>query len=114
MTNELKPCPFCGSDRVTGMTSNDESRLFREWVCCEDCGSSTTIYETKRKAAEAWNNRYKRTCRNVYKDNRHVRLQCRNGFECSECGNVIEDYDDHWAVKGTFNFCSKCGAEVIQ
>ena len=53
----------------------------------------------------------KRTCRNVYKENRHVMDQCDNGFECSECGNVIEDYE-HYGVKGTFNVCPNCGAEV--
>lgn len=35
------------------------------------------------------------------------------GFECSECGNTVEDYEGY-RISGEFNFCSKCGAEVIE
>ena len=49
------------------------------------------------------------TCRNVYDD--EAMGACDNGFECSVCGNRVEDYE-HYAVKGVFNYCSKCGRKV--
>lgn len=51
------------------------------------------------------------TCRNVYDESRAG--ACANGFECSECGNVVEDCEG-WLVNGVFNYCSKCGAEVVE
>lgn len=51
------------------------------------------------------------TCRNVYDESKAG--ACENGFECSECGNVVED-GEGWLVNGTFNYCSKCGAEVVE
>lgn len=49
------------------------------------------------------------TCRNVY--NECEMGACDNGFECSVCGNRVEDYE-HYAVTGEFNYCSKCGRKV--
>ena len=36
---------------------------------------------------------------------------CDNGFECSVCGNRVEDYEGY-AVTGEFDYCSKCGRKV--
>ena len=44
------------------------------------------------------------TCRNVYDENEMG--SCVNGFECSECGNTVEDYEGY-RVSGEFNYCSK-------
>ena len=49
------------------------------------------------------------TCRNVY--NEREMGACDNGFECSVCGNRVEDYE-HYAVKGVFNYCPECGRVV--
>lgn len=54
----------------------------------------------------------RKTCRNVYTETARA-AACENGFMCSECGNVIEDYEGYYVI-GTFNYCSKCGAEVIE
>lgn len=51
------------------------------------------------------------TCRNVYDENEMG--NCINGFECSECGNVVEDYEGY-RVSGEFNYCSKCRREVVE
>lgn len=51
------------------------------------------------------------TCRNVYDESKAG--ACENGFECSECGNVVED-GEGWLVNGTFNYCSECGREVVE
>ncbi len=109
MTNELKPCPFQKEGEVHELELVDVGAL--KWVRCKTCNAQGPCDPSKQKAMDLWNTRYKRTCRNVYKENRHVMDQCDNGFECSECGNVIEDYE-HYGVKGTFNVCPNCGAEV--
>lgn len=51
------------------------------------------------------------TCRNVYDENEMG--SCINGFECSEYGNTVEDYEGY-RVNGEFNYCSKCGREVVE
>ena len=51
------------------------------------------------------------TCRNIYDESKAG--ACENGFECSECGNVVED-DEGWLVNGTFNYCSECGREAVE
>lgn len=54
----------------------------------------------------------RQTCRNIYAETEKVG-GCENGFKCSECGNTVEDYEGY-RISGEFNFCSKCGAEVIE
>lgn len=51
MTEELKPCPFCGGKAEF---ENDNGEWF---VFCEKCGSMTVPFETKPEAKETWNNR---------------------------------------------------------
>lgn len=52
------------------------------------------------------------TCRNIYAETEKVG-GCENGFKCSECGNMVEDYEGY-RISGEFNLCPKCGAEVIE
>lgn len=50
-------------------------------------------------------------CRNVYDETECG--CCENGFECSECGNRVEDIE-HYRITRTFNCCPKCGREVVR
>ena len=50
------------------------------------------------------------TCRNVYDE--HEMGACENGFKCSKCGEIVEDYEGY-RITGTFNYCPKCGREVV-
>lgn len=52
------------------------------------------------------------TCRNVYIETEGM-SGCENGFKCSECGNTVEDYEGY-RISGEFNYCSKCGAVVVE
>ena len=50
------------------------------------------------------------TCRNVYDETEEG--ACKNGFKCSECGELVEDYEGY-RITGTFNCCPKCEREVV-
>ena len=54
------------------------------------------------------------TCRNVYDEvyDEYEGGCCENGFKCSKCGELVEDCEGY-RVKGTFNYCPNCGAEVV-
>ena len=49
MTDELKPCPFCGCDVIIPM----EAVSF--WISCFDCGANTAEQLNPVDAEEAWN-----------------------------------------------------------
>lgn len=50
------------------------------------------------------------TCRNIYDEDEDG--ACANGFQCSDCGHVVEDCEGY-RVRGTWNYCPQCGAEVL-
>lgn len=50
-TIELKPCPFCGSSRI----SVRGATIF--YVVCLDCEASTNIAHEKQRAIDYWNRR---------------------------------------------------------
>lgn len=54
------------------------------------------------------------TCRNVYDEifDEYEGGRCKNGFKCSECGEIVEDYEGY-RITGTFNCCPKCEREVV-
>lgn len=51
------------------------------------------------------------TCRNVYDESEMG--SCKNGFKCSECKNIVEDYEGY-CISGEFYYCPKCGREVVE
>lgn len=54
---ELKPCPFCGSEAKHYY--DDNGWMNTDWVSCEndDCGAQTCLHESKELALAAWNRR---------------------------------------------------------
>lgn len=54
------------------------------------------------------------TCCNVYDEiyDEYEGGCCDNGFKCSKCGELVEDFEGY-RITGTFNYCSKCGREVV-
>lgn len=116
MSEELKPCPFCGNTKM--LVYEEKGRFgFTEWIVeCDShyCACQPTAhdsYQTKEEAVEAWNTRAERTCRNVYDETKM--LACSNGFECSNCGEKVEDCEGYH-VKGIWNYCPNCGSKVVE
>lgn len=109
MTNELKPCPFCGWN----ITAFNED-LYRvnisgndHWVHlrCIHCGATAQGRGNTKEAAEHqaqdhWNTRAERTC-NV----KPLPLSGSTEFECSKCCGTIRQLS---------NYCPHCGAKVVE
>lgn len=53
MSDELKPCPFCGWGTICEVITVP----FRHKCGCHACGASTANYRTWDEAVEAWNTR---------------------------------------------------------
>lgn len=116
MTNELKPCPFCGGEAhvVEGMYSSyQEGYAVRCRHCALTLGASGRLgecyewsccYETEAEAIEAWNTRAERTCHEVLVD-KHWR-------GCSECSYKWEFMYGIGKCERP-NYCPDCGARVV-
>lgn len=56
MSEELKPCPFCGSENLKayGYSQHEADHAY---CYCEDCNTVGPSKSVLRKAIEAWNKR---------------------------------------------------------
>jgi Lar family restriction alleviation protein len=54
MSEELKPCPFCGSDAVMGKIGGFDQFYY---VDCTDCETGTGGVDSETEAADQWNRR---------------------------------------------------------
>ena len=124
MSEELKPCPFCGGEGklILGHYSED-SRMDTPWyVKCKSCSATSTAvmpdwakynpYHRKTseceaamldKAVKAWNTRHVETCENASWDS-------ESQFYCSKC----ECTDDLPLLWGELNYCPNCGRLVVE
>lgn len=106
MTDELKPCPFCGSKGEAYRTINGT------YSCsCTSCSyASCAGFKTLEESIEAWNKRAERTCRMTKKGPEFV---LAGWWECSECGPVYPPCNDEIAV-WALQKCPRCGAKVVE
>lgn len=99
MSNELKPCPFCGGEAV--LCENTDYA----YVYCKECGSQTDeSHGTAGAAVAAWNTRAERTChleRIPYEPGEY------EGMRCSVCKTVDLEM-------GVGPYCPGCGAKVVE
>ena len=110
MSEELKPCPFCGGKarmHVAFASGGDHS--VGVYVECPECRSqSGTKWDdgAQEKAAEGWNRRAERTCRMEYnKEWSGDELYPTECYNCSECRYMTCD--------GMPSYCPNCGAKVV-
>ena len=58
MTNELKPCPFCGSIYIKVLELGYIKEISQHYVMCENCYATTyQYYRYRDRAIKAWNMR---------------------------------------------------------
>lgn len=126
MTDELKPCPFCGeaeSLEISDCVSLEACVHFEECksdltrcVVCNihkgGCGASGGFAYSEAEAIKKWNTRYKRTCKAVDKAGNPYEpssSKCLLDALCSDCRGYLGGQDtDHVG-----EFCSECGSEVV-
>ena len=117
MSEELKPCPFCGGE--ASMESgryqlDDGMHAFAHVEClsCGACGSGfteaeSTFEEVELLAADAWNRRAERTCR-VESSHEVEGDGCYAYFEYElTCGHEIA-----WGNQLPPSYCPECGRRV--
>lgn len=94
----------------------------RHWRCvhtssCRECKHATFDPISRRSRYGCTNPRvigYADRTSGVHYDEVYDEYEggcCENGFKCSKCGELVEDCEG-CRVKGTFNYCPNCGAEV--
>jgi Lar family restriction alleviation protein len=63
MSEELKPCPFCGNEPTIRIFKGKDGWRDRYAVICRydegGCGAESGLYHYESEAIEAWNRRVK-------------------------------------------------------
>lgn len=121
MSSDLKPCPFCGGEAPmeSGRYQMDDvmySFAHVECLSCGACGSGFTeaekpVESVEALAADAWNRRAERTCHPV---DYHIDID--EGFiasTCSECGELLVNFDFEQNPPKPIGYCPNCGAKVV-
>jgi len=124
MTDELKLSRCgCGSEAFSHMIGNAETHGY--YICCEECGTKTAIYDTLTEVITAWNRAmgtdvrtlmkvfaYDATCAVCEKKkDRTAKMETvekPNVFKCSECGQYF--HSTAWG--SPVEYCSRCGAKL--
>ena len=57
MTEELKPCPFCGMDAPDYWDEDNRGDTLLCWIQCRGCEATSEKTINKTKAIRAWNRR---------------------------------------------------------
>ena len=103
MSEELRPCPFCGGEARLETYGGTACA-----VVCQTCGCGTPTMrlDDGMIAADLWNRRAERTCRMEYNEQgSHDEYYPTECYDCSECGHMTYD--------GVPTFCPNCGAKVV-
>ena len=112
MSEELKPCPFCGGEAHFIKVKHVVGVWYT--VCCDDAEcfghEQSRLYTLRRLAAEAWNRRAERTCGELRGEPRHDAIGYSAAHEDDElwCEHCDIELDDSWL------FCPNCGARVVE
>lgn len=118
MSEALKPCPFCGGEAIIDI--NDASPDKENWTFQVGCDTprcrghavTSTHYFTVEEAVEEWNSRTERTCHPV-----DYRIDIDEGCiasTCSECGELLVNFDFGQNPPKPVGYCQNCGAKVAE
>ena len=85
--DNLKPCPFCGSNNVLPTRYEDDDSCAEYYaIWCDCCNGAISPFDTQTDAEKAWNNRAE---------------ERKTGYWVGTCGHTI-----------TYT-CSICGEEAL-
>ena len=56
-SDELKPCPFCGSENIDLASYAKKNDMW--FVQCDGCFATFPMFDTKTEAMQSWNRRAK-------------------------------------------------------
>ena len=112
MTEELKPCPFCGGEA-------EVSEIAWNVIQCTACTCQLIVLPipdgaTEEYAIEAWNTRAERTC-HPFSGIVLGGPECREEkvWRCSECEEVLSwDYEGYDPETDGPAYCEHCGSKV--
>lgn len=109
MTNELKPCPFCGEYPKLTDCAYDALTII-ECELCEKTRDCIVRVECALhdQAIEVWNTRAERTCHPVEKFSEDSPFPV---MVCSECGRPL--HYDEFREMDYQPYCG-CGAKVVE
>lgn len=114
MSEELKPCPFCGGEArvVFGSATTKDGHHTVFTVFCDECNAQgSSSYESLEEAVAVWNVRTEQTCSMEPIDGRNDVLRC------SKCSEEFWFYDLVFYNDGTVeydgDYCKSCGAKVV-
>lgn len=63
MSDELKPCPFCGGTKIRFYKGSAPGHSSGMMFKCETCGARSGYYLKKENLIEKWNDRAKLAAR---------------------------------------------------
>ena len=106
--SELLSCPFCGGEARFETYGGTACA-----VVCQTCGCGTPTMrlDDGMIAADLWNRRAERTCHPV---DYHIDID--EGFiasTCSECGELLVNFDFEQNPPKPVGYCPNCGAKVV-
>lgn len=59
MTDDLKPCPFCGSTSIRIECFQNKNWEKDFWITCENCDATSGVRDNETSVIELWNRRVK-------------------------------------------------------
>lgn len=105
MTQELKPCPFCGGEaHVLAQHWDDGSHVW--WVECAACGAEGMRCDDGQHAIDAWNTRAERTC--TFEPESSGLL---GQYKCSSCNDTVRLASLKMLER--LHYCPNCGTKVV-